>query len=967
MKHFSLLLLLIPCLSVTQNLYSDSIQFLLNEEQFARKLFAFDLNGDGLVDISGDRINPDGMLEYSSIASLDDVCFDYTPVPSIDLSLSDFHQIVGHYDIDQDGDLDLVVLERAGVVNYDLIYLENDGSGSYAEKTVLMSLGQWSSPDDQVEIGDLNNDSFLDFFIFKYSDSGADANLILVSDGLQSYQATTALVNAPNIVSAQLYDFNTNGYLDLLIRTEDSIKWYVNDGNGEFSDQVLVVPSFSDFDKTRACDFNNDGLTDIIGFDSSSELLRYYAQQSDGLFELVDFVPDYINLDLFEVLDYNSDGLDDLIAVEPTSVKVYINGGNSVMTEYVHWGDPFSIYRVLEVADVNNDGQVDILLTNSETFSFREDIECLTLDLSDNTWNKYDIRHRLTDLDEIIWEDFDGDGAIDMLYFADDGEQLLVTFIKDGVFCNRVVLWDQVHYSSVKTVDLDDNGTLDIVALSNTEDAFYWFSNNGDGSFAPKNQVGSLETNSSTAQFEIADMDGDGDQDFIALDYNLSELVVMENTNSLSFVRHETGIASSSLINPVIVDDDRDGLQDIIQYAYSWQVDNVELFRNLGAFQFDSAQIMFESEVLPGKIFVEDMDGDQDLDYLLYYVNTGKCINLDGEVLFEFETGLNGVNAINLVDLTHDGLPDLVTQSLIGGQYDLRIMENLLDSLSSSRSVFSHPSNGVFSAIVDVDGDGVKDLALTNNKKISFVKRNVSGFPIADFVYTDCPSPRLINQSDTYLSNVECNWDLGNGTSSNDTHPLTTYETPGSYEVELQVCFEGLCDTIAKTISVTKIANLEIPDEVFANEPITFFNYSIGYSNFSWVFGDGNVSTEMEPTFSYQTEGTYLLELYMTDSAELNCTHKIEKEIVVQAAVGMTLVHNPIEISPNPSRYETTISVPSNDWRYKIYDLNGRMLYSEKVEQNEFILDTSKLGPGIYYLQFATDQSLIGTNKLIVL
>ena len=47
---------------------------------------------------------------------------------------------------------------------------------------------------------------------------------------------------------------------------------------------------------------------------------------------------------------------------------------------------------------------------------------------------------------------------------------------------------------------------------------------------------------------------------------------------------------------------------------------------------------------------------------------------------------------------------------------------------------------------------------------------------------------------------------------------------------------------------------------------ILFLNTSTGYNSFLWNFGDGNVSTQLNPTHTYQYNGTYQITLLATDS-----------------------------------------------------------------------------------------------------
>lgn len=126
----------------------------------------------------------------------------------------------------------------------------------------------------------------------------------------------------------------------------------------------------------------------------------------------------------------------------------------------------------------------------------------------------------------------------------------------------------------------------------------------------------------------------------------------------------------------------------------------------------------------------------------------------------------------------------------------------------------------------------------------------------------------MSQQADAYL------WDFGNGTTSTDVHPTTSYNTFGKYTVAL-VAFDTICD-VTDTAYLTIDHNKGVrPKAEFEanyvkcdlNRTVSLRNNSRkGANQFIWNFGDGNYSNLKEPAHSYQNPGDYMVTLIAIDS-----------------------------------------------------------------------------------------------------
>ena len=117
-------------------------------------------------------------------------------------------------------------------------------------------------------------------------------------------------------------------------------------------------------------------------------------------------------------------------------------------------------------------------------------------------------------------------------------------------------------------------------------------------------------------------------------------------------------------------------------------------------------------------------------------------------------------------------------------------------------------------------------------------------------------------------------WDFGDGSPvSNDQNPTHVYAAAGAYTVTLTVTRGGEASSRTKADFIEALEPLAVTDlgEDVATgpEPLTVnFTPTITGSTqgatFSWDFGDGNTSTDAQPSHTYLVEGLYTVSLSVT-------------------------------------------------------------------------------------------------------
>jgi len=204
--------------------------------------------------------------------------------------------------------------------------------------------------------------------------------------------------------------------------------------------------------------------------------------------------------------------------------------------------------------------------------------------------------------------------------------------------------------------------------------------------------------------------------------------------------------------------------------------------------------------------------------------------------------------------------------------------------------------------------------AFIENSSI-FIKSAGPGYPVANFVWEPL-YPRDIdeinfNASSSYDVNgviVNYTWDFGDGNTSYEQNPSHIYRDNGTYNVTLIVTDnDGEKNMAYHLISVSNVepsAHFTFsPLNPTAGDTIHFTDLSNdpdGYIvNYTWDFGDGNMSYEQSPSHQYADDGTY----------------------------NVTLENHPPYAPSNPSPYDGEVDVKVNPvLSWQCSDIDGDTL-----------------------------------------
>ncbi len=528
--------------------------------------------------------------------------------------------------------------------------------------------------------------------------------LCLTIPTFTAYTIDEGLGGLGGATDVELADIDRDGDLDIVVASfdDDEVSWYETlNGSGEFGEPILVTRDADGAIAVATGDFDGDGDLDLVSSSYLDGRIAWYENTNgDGRFgdpKLIakgeegklGFVPDE-NHDFSASLaaaDVDGDGDVDVLS---GSFRDYI------FTWYENDGGEFSEHHstqgeatAIRVADLDGDGDLDVLGSSVFAVAWYEN----------GGAGLFSAEHILsTELGTAVG-DMDGDGDLDVAYDTlDDGYVWRENLGDDAPFGSPQPIHCSCDGSPTTIIDLNADGIAEIVNESSVFE-------NSNGMWE-EHWLGGQNDFSSVSAF--GDVDGDGDTDLV----KLTDLTRFGSENS-----HELQWYSSSLTDVTVhdlpinsrvrglVDLDSDGDLDFLG-GTEW----LENDRESGS--FESHPLAIEA----GGVMV-DLDGDDDLDVLLYSTNDDPTIrwqeNVDGAGNFSdaLPAGTGLGRLLGLGDLDSDGDLDILSSANEEIAWHKNVGET---GVFDVRRVIAKVPGSMRLSLGDLDGDGDVDLLVSS-------------------------------------------------------------------------------------------------------------------------------------------------------------------------------------------------------------------------------------------------------------
>lgn len=206
------------------------------------------------------------------------------------------------------------------------------------------------------------------------------------------------------------------------------------------------------------------------------------------------------------------------------------------------------------------------------------------------------------------------------------------------------------------------------------------------------------------------------------------------------------------------------------------------------------------------------------------------------------------------------------------------------NAASTQNTSHAYTNAGTYTVILVVtDQNNIADPEV----KTAYITVNPN--PLASFSAgaNSCTLPvtATFNNNSATGSNISYAWNFGNGQTSTLQNPSSiTYSSVNTYTVSILVTntTTSCSSTFSNTITISDFAaDFTMVDSVCIGGAVTMNdNSTVGVNNWNWNSGSGQTSTIENPTFTYNTAGTFTVSL-TSQNTLIGCSSTITKQIVV--------------------------------------------------------------------------------------
>lgn len=163
----------------------------------------------------------------------------------------------------------------------------------------------------------------------------------------------------------------------------------------------------------------------------------------------------------------------------------------------------------------------------------------------------------------------------------------------------------------------------------------------------------------------------------------------------------------------------------------------------------------------------------------------------------------------------------------------------------------------------------------------------------------------------------------------------------------------------------TLVANANFTFGTSDGVNVIFDNTSTNYDSVLWNFGDGNTSSEINPSHQFDFSSQNSFQVYLT--AFLGCKESHFNLTISQSSLGTVSIEqtNSFKVYPNP--VINNLNIVSNSgttFSYVLFDVFGNIVASEDESNTKHVFNASKLPNGIYFISISSNTKLI--NKKII-
>lgn len=540
------------------------------------------------------------------------------------------------------------------------------------------------------------------------------------------------------------FDIDNDGDLDMISSSDTNyIVWQENlDGQGNYGNIHIISDQLNGITSISLADIDNDSDMDIV---SSSRnvvsgsgtygAIAWHENLGQGNFTSHVLMENLTGAYYAKAADMDGDGDLDIAAnLNGGNLGWFKNTnglGNFSTTPYSIATTGLALVTSFDIADADGDGDNDVVVTSSLIDQYMKAGLFINTNGQGNFGPFQLLRNEAPEvnygiLTRVSFQDLDADGDNDILFSANNR---LISLINSGsgsyTTANTIYSGYIRHrFMDFNLKDMDDDGDLDIVAamrMWQASDRVIWFENDNTHAYTTNHIIQEF-TNDYIMSFKIADLDGDNVKDIVTANNMDNYLVWYKNYTTIKALGkncYDPGDVKTA-------DLDNDGDLDFVTTARNGY--KLVWYKNTdGAGSTGLQKVITFSDYCSG-YKLGDIDGNGSIDIAM----DGKWYKNDGSGSFTpnvyVDAYSDNMSQVFIEDVDNDGHNDLIAvDNLSNGVAVIGWYKNL-DGLGSFgprqsiQTVYFSINKIVFT---DIDADGDKDIIFSGGK-IGIIK-NLDG------------------------------------------------------------------------------------------------------------------------------------------------------------------------------------------------------------------------------------------------
>ncbi|NOQ73939.1 MAG: PKD domain-containing protein [Crocinitomix sp.] len=192
------------------------------------------------------------------------------------------------------------------------------------------------------------------------------------------------------------------------------------------------------------------------------------------------------------------------------------------------------------------------------------------------------------------------------------------------------------------------------------------------------------------------------------------------------------------------------------------------------------------------------------------------------------------------------------------------------------------------------------------------------------------------------------------------------FNNTGSYTITVVEfnCILAAGDTITYIVNVADEITAAFTESITDINTVDFSNESTGGTSYEWDFGDGESSTDMSPSHSYEEDGAY--DVVLTVTNDWGCTKTFTITLNILGVGVNEYEFAEVDLYPNPFNQQFTIQSEQELAQITVGDASGRLVYAASQFNSSLIqVDASAWSTGVYFISIQNLNGQLVTKKLI--